>query len=506
MSDLSYIEDRPEQRLLIDELARRSVETGFSRWILQGETGFGKSVCALEALDRAAKKGKRTLFVARGRNLVNQFSKKHMTKAGIHHGIIMSGTEGTFADHHVCSKDTLQSWWKKGKLEWMNPDLIVIDEAHEAVGFQRVIRDRFPKAFMVGLTATPILKNGDPLGDPYQGMVKAPPTSKLIEMGRIVPVRLKAPYVPDLSDWKGKGEYSEKYLEKKLDTAALVGDAVAQWKKYGEDKQTVVFCISKQHALHVLDSYRQAGIHALLINDGTPQGERDDIIGMMSDGTARVLVSIMTVFTGFDCPPLAVAQVLRPCKSLRLWRQGPGRVRRRYTDFWGFEKEYCIVLDHAGALFEHGHPDRDIDWRMGNTNIQEAAKLELQEREELMPEICPKCFTGYVGKFCPECGIPSKRKPKSKDILMRNGELVHYDMAVQMQRDFNEKQNYWLRCIGSAKKKGLTYRIAEKMYRSKFQSEPDSDFKFTIKDYSQRDKKVSEVFPKFGKRKDEVLQ
>src|SRR5688572_4200627 len=60
------------------------------RVLLQAETGAGKSVIALDPIEACYRKGRRALFVARGRELVTQFSG-HLTAAHIPHGVLMRG-------------------------------------------------------------------------------------------------------------------------------------------------------------------------------------------------------------------------------------------------------------------------------------------------------------------------------------------------------------------------------------------------------------------------------
>jgi superfamily II DNA or RNA helicase len=64
---------------------------------------------------------------------------------------------------------------------------------------------------------------------------------------------------------------------------------------------------------------------------------------------------------GLDLPCLEVACVVRPTRSLVLWLQMIGRIRRPSK---ATGKTDCIVIDHAGACDFHCMPDDEIEWSL----------------------------------------------------------------------------------------------------------------------------------------------
>src|SRR4029077_1333016 len=118
-----------------------------------------KTVVASDLSKRLVAKHKRILFLAHRREIIQQTSRK-LHRSGVSHGIIMAGANAGLrpqAPVQVASIDTLRA-------RALNMDLrhllvahvIVIDEAHHAraLTYDRVI-DAYPKAAVIGLTATP---------------------------------------------------------------------------------------------------------------------------------------------------------------------------------------------------------------------------------------------------------------------------------------------------------------------------------------------------------------
>jgi superfamily II DNA or RNA helicase len=82
------IELRPYQHHAIENL-RRAIGSGHKRVLLQAATGAGKTIIASEMIRLAMLKGKRALFIAHRKEIINQTSDK-LDKFGIKHGVIMA--------------------------------------------------------------------------------------------------------------------------------------------------------------------------------------------------------------------------------------------------------------------------------------------------------------------------------------------------------------------------------------------------------------------------------
>ena len=80
-------------------------------------------------------------------------------------------------------------------------------------------------------------------------------------------------------------------------------------------------------------------------------------------------------------------------------------------------KEYCILLDHAGAVAEHGFPDEITTWELSSTTKSENKKQAARKKKNSEPIGCPVCGLLYTGQLrCPGCGNTPTLKQIGKDI------------------------------------------------------------------------------------------
>jgi DNA repair protein RadD len=122
---------------------------------------------------------------------------------------------------------------------------ILIDEAHHVrtQTWTKIIRE-YPKAGLIGLTATPCRSDGRGLGNHFNCLTEGPQIPDLIAKQQLVPTTYYAPVTPDLRGVETrKGDYVVKQLAKRMDRDDLLGDIVSNWHKHGQRKKTLVFCV-----------------------------------------------------------------------------------------------------------------------------------------------------------------------------------------------------------------------------------------------------------------------
>ena len=495
------IQLRPYQADCIDQ-AGKLVLTGKTRIIIQAETGAGKAIVAAEMIRRCHAKGKRALFVARGRELVNQISI-HLWNMDVPHGILMRGDDPfPQANIQVASKDTLYSWCHRRKtMAFPEADLVIFDEAHELGKSWVNIIKAYTGSILVGTTATPARSSGLGLGDIYDGLVMAIPTSQLIKDGWIVPSRVFAPYTPNLKGVKtSQGDYITKQLSERLDKATLVGNVVENWKSFAENRLSIVYGIDRRHAMHLKDSFLEADIPTEYVDGETPTALRDKILAEFSkDGPVRVICNVQVLKQGVDIPAASCCVLARPTRSFILYRQAIGRCRRPYTYPDGSAKKDCLVLDHSGAVHMHGLPDEDVPWELSpSTKIQDVMKKKLAE-QGCRPIICPKCHCEFAGKrICPNCGHEIKTMPR--EVQTKAGKLVEIQKEMQNPHFLEIAQRYWNKALAIMAWKGRTAGVAAHMYYARYQEWPwERDGLYNVPDRKQWKMLVKELYPKFVK-------
>ena len=303
-------------------------------------------------------------------------------------------------------------------------DVVVIDECHHArARTYEAIIEQYPDAQIVGLTATPCRGDGRGLGNSFDALVHCPSVRELIALGNLVPTVVYAPTRPDLKGVRVRqGDYVESELAARVDKAKLIGDIVEHWGKYAADRQTLAFAVGIQHSVHIRDEFRRAGVAAEHIDGSTPNDEREAILRGLANGSVRVVSNVGIATEGFDCPDVGAVVLARPTKSLGLYRQMVGRALRPTPG-----KENAVILDHAGAVFEHGLAEDDIDWTLSTDrraeNVSQAKRGGKGERRLVT---CPECgAVRWSGPVCHACGYRPKPKPRGIDFV--DGTLERVD-------------------------------------------------------------------------------
>lgn len=414
---------RPYQLDLVSRVGEQ-VAAGRRRILLVLPTGGGKTVVAAQLIQESVHSGQRVLFLAHRRELIHQTSQK-LHSVGIDHGVILAGHPTRPGERvQVAAIATLHARAVRGSAMELPPaDLVLIDEAHHvrARTYQQILNG-YPQAVTLGLTATPCRGDGRGLGNAFETLVEGPSVAELIAGGFLVPARVYAPSEPDLTGIRvERGDYIEAQLAERVNTVELVGDIVEHWLRLGEGRRTVVFACGIQHSVHLRNRFREAGVLAEHIDGGTPADERDFILARLADGSVDVLCNAMVLTEGWDSPSVSCLVLARPTKSLGLYRQMVGRVLRPAPG-----KADCLVLDHSGAVFQHGFVDDEIVWTLREDkraeNKTHAGRSTKQSARALTT--CPECSAvRFEGENCSACGW--RVRPKAAAVEVLPGDLHH---------------------------------------------------------------------------------
>lgn len=413
---------RPYQQDIIDAARRHLREV--RRVLLQAPTGAGKTALTASMLGTAANRGHRSFFICHRAELVEQAAAT-FSQVGIAYGIIAAGTApNPLAPVQIASIDTL-----KNRLDRVAPpSLVVWDECHHiaAAGWTKVM-EAYPEARHVGLTATPWRLDGTGLGAHFDRMVRGPSVRWLIEQGYLSPYRAFAPSHPDLGNVHTRaGDYVQTELAEVMGASAIVGDAVAHYRRLAAGKRAVAFCVSVKHSQHVAAQFRAAGFVAHHLDGTTPREERRAAIQAFRDGHIQVLSNVDLFGEGFDLPAIEAAILLRPTKSLSLYLQQVGRALRTYPG-----KASALILDHANNIATHGLPDDDREWTLED---RERRKKGDSDEARVAVAQCPSCYTVHrPAPRCPSCGHAYQTAGRKIEEI--DGELHEIDTArVREQR------------------------------------------------------------------------
>lgn len=466
---------RPYQTALVARIWE-VIAAGQRRVLAVLPTGGGKTVLGTNIISDHVAKGGHVLVLAHRRELISQASAK-LHSAGIDHGIIQAGFPTRPGEPvQVASVQTLHARAvRTAGMEMPPADLVIVDEAHHArARTYRQILAEFPDAIMVGLTATPCRADGRGLGRCFDVIVNGPSIAELINGGFLVPTRVYAPAIPDLTGVATRGgDYVEAQLAKRMDDTKLVGGIVEHWHRHADRRRTVVFATGVAHSLHIRDEFRRAGVMAEHIDGSTPAPERDAILARLAAGTVEVICNCAVLTEGWDRPEVSCLVLARPTKSVGLYRQMIGRVLRPSPG-----KVDALVLDHAGAIFEHGFVEDPVEWSLAEdcraeSRTQRDRRLKQQARSLAT---CPECSAvRWQGDPCGSCGWRPQTKAMSVEVI--DGDLGEVDRGGKPRHHTptaSEKARFHAMLLGIAQQRGYQQGWAAHKYREKFSTWPAS--------------------------------
>lgn len=307
--------------------------------LLYHATGTGKTVTAVTDAKRV---GKRTLFVAHTKELIQQAKETFEDIWGEAACGLYTGEEKSINSHVVCG--SIQS--VIGNLAEFKPEdfgYIIIDEAHHgAAKSYKEILSYFKPEFILGLTATPERTDGEDILDTFKNVAHKLDLQTAVELGELVPIRcIRVKTNVDLSSVRINGiKYNSQDLESKLFVPERNKLIVDTYREFVKDKKTVIFCASVYHAEEVAELFKQHGIKAEAVSGRTRPKVRESILDAYENGDINVLCACDLLNEGWDSPKTEVLFMARPTMSKTIYMQQLGRGTRKSEG-----KDYLMVFD-----------------------------------------------------------------------------------------------------------------------------------------------------------------
>lgn len=426
---------RPYQ-LQSKTLTYRLIKSGIKRIINWLPTGTGKGLLMSSYCEDVVKKGKKVIVVMRRRALITQTLTNFQKYHGHHSSVIMGTHKGYLHWHfiQICSIDTIRNKMKLTDYEYLREfDVIIVDECHDtnSATYQKFFEWLGDKIF-IGFTATPFTMGGKPLLF-WQECVQSITADEAQQAGFLVKDIYWMPESQIITkDIKilASGDFDLHELAKRAKESVIIGDIVEDWKLYGENQPTLLFCVDKDHSMMMAAAFNQAGIPAFHMDESTTDKERVEALRKLKDGELKIVCNIETCTTGLDEPIIGCISICRPTWSESLIVQIWGRGLRPYkvcicgneygaekncwkcgSDECSYTKPYCIFLDHGGNSKRHGFPfDKRYAKLMAKTEWQEKKKGKGQDDQENIRAIQCECFRAYDSSLpaCPYCFMERK--------------------------------------------------------------------------------------------------
>jgi superfamily II DNA or RNA helicase len=325
------IRPRPYQQEALDRTI--SMLCDYKSLLVVMPTGMGKTVF-FSLL--AASQQRRVLVVAHRDELIRQAADKLksicMETVGIEKAEETSDGERLI----VTSVQTMSKTRRHSKLSPSEFDLVIIDEAHHALGnTYRTVVDHFmsnPDCRLVGVTATPKRHDQQAMGQIFDDVSYEYSIENAVGDGWLVPIVQHSVQVDDL-DFSGvkttAGDLNEGELERILSQERIIHRIAAPLVDIAADKPTIVFCASVNHSRMMMEVINRYKPHSAGFLCGeTPTEERRTLIKKYGEGDLQFLCQCGVLAEGFDAPATAIVAMGRPTKSLGAYMQWLGRGTR----------------------------------------------------------------------------------------------------------------------------------------------------------------------------------
>jgi superfamily II DNA or RNA helicase len=278
------------------------------------------------------------------------------------------------------------------RAESISPSLVIVDEAHHAVAKSyRWMWDRWPKAKFLGLTATPCRLNQTGFTDLFDTLLQSWSIQEFIDRGwlsdfeyiSVTPDNEMVERIRGLKKRGVDGDYQTKEMATVMDAPESIEHLYWSYRKYANGKKGIVYAISREHAQHIAEYYREHGVRCAVIDAKTPAEERRKIVEAYKCGVRSVecgmridvIVNVDIFSEGFDCPDVEFIQLARPTLSLSKYLQQVGRGMRVIPG-----KDYVIILDQVGMYQTFGMPTEERSWALMFAGKESGKGLQGGER------------------------------------------------------------------------------------------------------------------------------
>ena len=441
---------------------RQGFRDGHKNQLIMAPTGAGKTYLGLRICNEAMQKGKKAVFLCDRTTLINQTSDV-ADKYGLKkHGVIQAN-HWRRDDEMLLQIASVQTIAKRAF--WPSLDVLVIDEAHTMYK-PWVDYAMSTGAAVIGLSATPFSTG---LGKVFSNLINATTMHELTQTGVLVPMRIFSCTKPDMTGAAtAGGEWTDKAAEER--GMEIVGDVVAEWQRFAENRKTIVFGATIRHCEEMCASFVNAGIMAAVFTSDTTAAERKILLDeyRKPDSNLRVLISVEALAKGFDVPDVGCVCDARPLrKSLSTAIQMWGRGLRSSPETG---KKDCYLLDFSGNIIRFAEDFTEVFFN-GLDKLDDGEKLDkkIRKDEDYEPTGCPRCNHMPFHKRCMACGY-EKPQRQMEDVRAGDMKEIFIGEGKNKKKLADSAEHLWHQIVAYAKvhsapekQQGRAYHLFKKM-------------------------------------------
>jgi superfamily II DNA or RNA helicase len=373
--------------------------------LYQLPTGGGKTVIFSEIVRRYIQKHNKKVVVLTHRIELCKQTSKMLKGFGVKNKIINSNVK-ELPDQNdyscfVAMVETLKNRINDEKLHLDNIGLVIIDEAHYN-SFRKLLSS-FKKAFILGVTATPLSSNIKlPMHQNYDELIVGDTIQSLIDKGFLAKA-ITYSYDVGLTSLKVgiNGDYTVKSSDDLYTNMAMQEKLLHAYTEKSLGKKTLIFNNGINTSLYVYETFREAGYDVRHLDNTSSTEERKDILHWFKHTPNAILTSVGILTTGFDEPTVETIILNRATKSLTLYFQMIGRGSRKLDN-----KDEFTVIDLGNNAARFGLWSDPVNWQhifkspeYYLENLRDDAEIELYFKYEMPPELRAKFSKTKVVTF-----------------------------------------------------------------------------------------------------------
>ena len=335
--------------------------------MVQLPTGTGKTVLFTSIIKDLSKiKRSKIVILAHRKELIEQISE-HLSHYNIEHGLITSGKSRRLdLSVQVASVQTLTHEKNIELLKELNPQFIIIDEAHHSLA------DTYTKfwkecgdCWKLGVTATPYRLNLHSFRSHFDKYIESDTIEDFIKSGYLAdydfytdnPNSSLSRTIESIKEKSSTRDYNTATLLRALNVQKHIQRLIVCYEQYVKGKKGIVYAINKEHAHNICNAYQIIGVQAVYVDSDTPKLERQKIVEQFRNNEIQVMVNVDIFSEGFDCPDVEFIQLARPTWSLGKYLQQVGRGMRPSEN-----KQKTVILDNARMFEKFGFPSDKRSW------------------------------------------------------------------------------------------------------------------------------------------------
>lgn len=454
--------------------------------LYQLPTGGGKTVVFSEIVRQYLSKHDKKVVVLTHRIELCKQTSKMLKGFGVKNKIINSKIkELPDQDEYSCfvaMVETLKNRLNDEKLLIDNIGLVIIDEAH--YNSFRKLFSSFKKAFILGVTATPLSSNIKlPMHNNYAELIVGDTIQSLIDNNYLAKATTYS-YDVGLTSLKVgiNGDYTVKSSDDLYMNMVMQEKLLHAYTEKSLGKKTLIFNNGISTSLYVYETFKEAGFPIKHLDNTTSNEDRKEILYWFKKTPDAILTSVGILTTGFDEPTVESIILNRATKSLTLYFQMIGRGSRKLP-----HKNNFTVIDLGNNALRFGLWNDPIDWQhifkspeYYLENLREDAEIE-SNFKYVMPEVIRKKFANTLEvNFDVESEFKKiiSRNLRSKEVL-ENSIQQHALMCVEnsteliearklsklLSDDIESRVKRFVKCLGKASKNYREWLIED--YKSK---------------------------------------